>query len=238
MASQIASLIVILLFASPLAWSQQPHISVPLPSQRSAESSISIARARVPRKARELYEVAQKTARKHDYLKAQKKLDQALHLYPAFPEALTMQGSIQMDLNQLESAEQSLQAAVRSDPSYGWPYLLLSSLYNRQGRFDNALAMAQWAAALMPDVWLVHYEMARAFMEKHQYALALNTSDAALRTNLGTLLHVAKADALIGLGRYQEAAEELRTYLQYQPAGEASQDAHDLLDKIQSAMGQ
>jgi hypothetical protein len=105
MASQIASLTVILLFASPLALSQQPHISVPLPSQLSAERPISVVRARVPRKARELYENAKETVRKHDCFKAQKKVDQALHLYPAFPEALTMQGSIQMDLNQLESAE-------------------------------------------------------------------------------------------------------------------------------------
>jgi predicted Zn-dependent protease len=103
---------------------------------------------------------------------------------------------------------------------------------------DATAAFSTAVTTMMRDVWQVHYEMARTFMEKHQYALALNISDAALRTDPGTLLQVAKADALIGLGRYQEAAAELRTYLQYQPASQVSQGAHDLLDKIQSVMGQ
>lgn len=217
---------------------QEPSIAVRAPSQQVVEGAISIARLSVPRKAREIYEEAHKEFfREHKYAEAQRKLEQALQLYPAFPEALTLCGLIQLDRKQREPAERSLQAAVRNDPTYGTAYLVLSDLYNRELRFDDALAMSQRAVALI-DSWLVQYEMARALIGKHQYGLALDTSDAALRTNRGTLLHVAKAHALIGLGRYSEAAAEFRTYLNYQPAGEGSQDAHDLLRRIQSVMGQ
>lgn len=131
-----------------------------------------------------------------------------------------------------------MQAAIRSDPTYGLAYLVLSHLYNSQRRFDDAIEMAQRASALMPDDWLVPYEMCRSLMEKGQYATALNVSDAALRTNRGAMLHVAKAHALIGLKRYPEAVAELRTYLSYEPAGEGSQDAHNLLHRIQNAANQ
>src|SRR5439155_858766 len=71
--------------------------------------------------------------------------------------------------------------------------------------------------------------------EKLHQALHL---DAALHTNPGTLLLVAKAHALVGLDRYPEAIVELRDYLQRQPAGGGSQDAHDLLSRIQNATKQ
>lgn len=204
----------------------------PPPSRLSAQHLTSVARLRVPRKARQLYEKAAKPFRKHDYVEAQKKLDQALHLYPAFPEALSMQGFIQMDTNHWQEAEHSLQAAVQTDSTYGWAYLLLSDLYNRQQRFDDALATSQRAVQLIPELWVARYEMCQAFLGKHEYALALSVSGAALSTNRGTLLHVARAHALIGLGRYREAMLELRTYLCYQPAGEGSHDAHELLEEI------
>jgi len=203
---------------------------------RSAQSTISMARVRVPRKARKLYEKAARPFRKGDYVEAQGKLDQALHLYPAFPEALVMQGYMQIDLNQWEAAEQSLRAAVRRDPTYGWAYLLLSDLYNQEQRFDDAVAMSQRAVQLIPNVWPAYYEMCKAFMGKDQFALALVASEAVLSNNRGTLLHLAKAHALIGLGRYQEAAVELKAYLYHQPAGEGAQDAHDLLNKIQGKL--
>lgn len=203
-------------------------------SQQAANQAISIARLRVPRKARELCEKAQKQVLKHEYPEAQEKLNQALQLYPAYPEALTMSGFIQLNTNQLSSAELSLQAAVKSDPTFALAFLLLGELYSRELRFDDALAVSQRAFQLVPNDWNTQYQFCRALIGTHQYAPALRVSEAALRANRGTLLHIARAHALLGLGRYTEAATELRTYLQYQPTGEGAEDAHDLLAKIQS----
>ncbi len=201
------------------------------------EESISVVRLRVPSKVRELYDDARRAFQKRRYDDAQAMLNQALQWYPAFPEALAMRGYIQIDLNQWELAEQNLQAAVHIDPTYGLGYRLLGDLYNREERFDEAFLASQQAVALTPGSWPDQYEVIRALVGKHQYALALKVSDAALLTNPGTLLHVAKAHALVGLRKYPEAAAELRTYLNYEPAGDGSQDAHDLLDEIRKAMG-
>ena len=193
----------------------RPLIDILNPPQQLPERSVSIVRLRVPRKSRELYEKARNAFGKHRYAEAQHMLHQALQGYSAFPEALTMSGYIQICL--------------------GLAHIVLADLYNTERRFDDALAAARRAVALMPDSWVVQFEMARALLGNGQYDSALRISDAALGANGGTLLHVLKAHALIGLERYPEAVTELQMYLQYQPLGELSQNAHDLLDQIQGA---
>ncbi|HEX6803667.1 MAG TPA: tetratricopeptide repeat protein [Terriglobales bacterium] len=217
---------------------ERTALDLPGAIQQIAGQSISLVRLRVPQKARGFFEKGRKAFGKHQYSEAQKKLNQALQACPAFPEALTMAGYIQMSLNQWGAAEQSLQTAVRTDPSYGLARIVLADLYNAEKRFGDALAAAQQAVASIPHSWVLEFEMARAHLGEHQYELAVSVSDDSLRKNRGTLLHVVKAHALIALHRYPEAVTELRTYLQYQPQGDLSQDAHQLLDQIQSATTQ
>ena len=216
--------------------SERPVIDILEPPHQLPERSISMVRLRVPRKSRELYEKARKAFAKHRYAEAQHMLNQALQGYSSFPEALVMSGYIQICLSEWELAEQNLLAAARTDPTYGLAPIVLADLYNTERRFDDALAAARQAAVLIPDSWVVQFEMARALLGKGQYHSALSIGDAALRANGGTLLHVLKAHALIGLERYPEAVTELQTYLQYQPLGELSENAHDLLDQIQGAI--
>ena len=73
-----------------------------------------------------------------------------------------------------------------------------------------------------------------ALIGKQQYQDALAVSDAALRSNHGSQMLLAKAHAMLGLQEYPEAAAQLRTYLRDDPAGEGSQNARDLLERLQS----
>jgi len=201
----------------------------------AADARISIARLREPRKVRRLYEEAMEAWLKHKPAEALRKLEQALNLYPPFPEALTFYGGIQASLQQWESAERSLQAAIQSDPSYSPAYAVLAGVYNAQARFDDAQEAGQQALSEGADSWDVQYEIARAFIGKQQYETALAVTDAALRSKHGGLLHLAKAHALLGLRRYQQAATELRTFVHDQPDGDGSEQARDLLSRIQGA---
>ena len=201
-----------------------------------ADGHISITRLREPRKVRRLYQQAMEAWLKHKTAEAVRRLEQALNLYPPFPEALTFYGGIQASLQQWESAERSLQAAIQSDPSYSPAYAVLAGIYNAQARFDDAQEAAQQALSEGADSWDVQYEIARAMIGKKQYETALSVTEAALRsTPHGSLMHLAKAHALLGLGRYPQAVTELRAYLRYQPDSEGSERARDLLNQIQGA---
>lgn len=208
--------------------------SVSAPTRRSVGPIVSVKRLRVPDKVRRLYGKALKAFRKNRYAEAQGRLDQALHVYPDFPEALALSGSIYISLQHWDLAEQILQAAIRTDPTYEVGYRLLSDLYNRERRFDDAMSVSKQAIGIAPDSWPLRYELARALIGKGEYMFALRTVDASLQKFPRTLLRVARAHALLGLGRYSEAAAELRVYLNCEPAGDGSQDARNLLAQIQN----
>lgn len=193
-----------------------------------------INRLRVSRKAQRLYEKAIEAWKKHGPAEALPKVEQALKIDPTFPEALSLYGYIQTSRQDWDSAEQNLQAAVQSDPGYSTAYIILAGIYNTQGRFDEAQAATQQALSAGASTWSVQYEIVRVLIGKRQYENALAVAEGALRSKHITLMHVAKAHALLGLRRYPEAATELRAYLRDEPSGEGSQDAHDILDRLQS----
>ena len=203
-------------------------------SQGTAEARVSIARLRVPRKARQLYEKAIAAWEKQNSADAQGKVDQALKIDPAFPEALTLRGFMQATDQRWQSAEGTLRASIRSDPNYYAAYVILAGVYNSQGRYDEAQEAAQQAISAGIHNWTVQYEVARVLIGKGEYENALAITDEALRSKHGSLLHVAKAHALLGLHRYPEAATELRNYLRYEPTGVGAPDAHAILDRMQT----
>lgn len=202
-----------------------------------ANARVSIVRLREPLKARRLYEKALKAWIHEKPTEAQRGLDQALKVYPTFPEALTLSGGIQGALQQWARAEQSLQAAIQSDSHYSPAYIVLAGIYNAQARFDEAWVAAQQALSAGADNWELQYEIVRALIGKQEYESALAITEGALRLNdHGSLLHLAKPHALLGLRRYPQAATELSVYLRDEPSGEGSQDARDLLQQVQTIL--
>ena len=79
-------------------------------------ATISIARLREPRTAQKLYLNALNALAKQNYVETQRKLDQALKIYPPFPEAMTLYGITHAVARQWEQAEQNLQTAIQTDP--------------------------------------------------------------------------------------------------------------------------
>jgi len=224
---------------SPQGPLEQPQARTWVSVPNTTGSRISIVRLREPRRVRQLYNKALQYYVKEKFAQATPILDEALKIYPNFPEALTLYGSIQTVLGQWESAEQKLLASIHTDPTYAPGYAVLAGLYNAQGRFDDALKTARKAVSVGADSWDVEYEIARSLIGNGQYQPALQVTEKALRLKQhGSLLHLAKAHALLGLREYRPALEELRAYLQYQPSGLGSQQARDLLGKVESAAGE
>lgn len=214
-----------------------PQIIAATRSAKTTEARISVRRLRVPHKARQLYEKALAAWARLASSDAQRKLDQALRLDPEFPEALTLRGGIQASHQQWEPAEESLQAAIDSDPSYSPPYVILAGVYNSEERFDEAQQVTNRAISTGADNWSVQYEIARSFIGKRKYESALAVSDLTLQSDQhGCLMHLAKAHALLGLRRYAEAVAELRTFVHDQPSGDGSQDARELLERLQAVV--
>ena len=93
---------------------QKPQYQTGRPVRGAVDARVSVARLSVPRKARQLYEKALEAWQQQKPAEAQRKIDQALKIEPAFPEALTLNGFMQASHRQWASAEQSPQASIRT----------------------------------------------------------------------------------------------------------------------------
>ena len=211
---------------------QKPQYQTGRPVRGAVDARVSVARLSVPRKARQLYEKALEAWQQQKPAEAQRKIDQALKIEPAFPEALTLNGFMQASHRQWASAEQSLQASIRSDPNYCPAYIILAGVYNTQERYDEAQDAAQRATSAGVDTWSVQYEIARVLIGKREYENALAIADAALQAR--KLAACRQSARIVGTAQIFGSRCRIAELLRYEPGGEGAQAAHNILDRIQS----
>lgn len=206
---------------------------------RTAEAQISVVRLRVPGKAMELYNRALEAVAKQKAEEANKKVGQALKIYPNYPDALTLRGAIRHDMHECEAATEDFQASIDADPTFAPAYIGLADVLNDESRFEDALIVLQRADQLNPGAWNIQYEISRSLIGQHLYDHALNVLEKTLRAGHArdSLLRLARAHALAALGKFPEAAQELQTYLSSGTAQRDDEQARNLLNQIQAAIG-
>ena len=124
---------------------------------------------------------------------------------------------------------------MQIDPYHGPAYSTLASVYNLQGRYDDALRTLDEGVTLAPRFWQIYFEMAKASIGKRLYSKGLQLMDTAER--LGGYnypeIHLVRAYALVPLNFYSEARAELQTFLSRQPKGENAEWARQLLASLE-----
>jgi tetratricopeptide (TPR) repeat protein len=195
---------------------------------------ISVAQMTVSQSARKLYERARDSVGKKDYDKARAFVNQALQRQASFPEALTLRAFLERNGHETEAAARDCEDAMQIDPYHGPAYSTLASVYNLQGRYDDALRTLDEGMTLAPRFWQIYFEMAKASIGKQLYSKALQLMDTAER--LGGYnypeIHLVRAYALVPLNFYGEARTELQTFLSRQPKGENAERARQLLASL------
>lgn len=125
----------------------------------------------------------------------------------------------QVQLGQLDEAQQGIEAALAAEPGSLEPQLLRIRLHLMQQRFDEAYALTEIVAKTHPKSGEALFLQALALARKNAPAdQVVNQLKAAL--NLNPKLHDAHAalgESLIELGRYEEAKERLDIYSRTHP---------------------
>lgn len=117
-----------------------------------------------PEKVQNAIERAHECFLQRRYELAQKEVQRALDICPHCALALTFQGIINMRARNYAEAAHAFQQAIQDDPSSGSAYLGLGTVYNTQGRFNEALTPLDRAAPFLPSSWLLHFENALAHL--------------------------------------------------------------------------
>jgi tetratricopeptide (TPR) repeat protein len=212
------------------------RISAGASQSQNTGPTVSVAEMKVPAKARNEFDKARELAAKNKLEDARKHLDSALKSYPNFADALTLRGVLDMQEQKFQAAEQDLENAIKADPSHAPAYTALGAVFSSEHRFDDALRELALGESLNPGSWQAHFEMSKARLGKRDFAAALQeiTKASSLAGKDYPVLHIIKADALIGIRDYTAAIAELKTYLGKEPDGQNSLAVRQQLSQVEA----
>jgi predicted Zn-dependent protease len=199
--------------------------------------SVSVAQLKVPQKARERYEKAQRAYSAGKLDEAEKSANESLSIYPWNPQAIMLLGLLALQKRNTGQAIEYFQKAIDLDPNYGPPYMAMGAIYNSLGKYDEAAHATERAVAIAPTAWQGYFEMARAYVGKGMYQQALQVAEKAQSLGAGNSpgLHLIKAYAMVPLKLYKNAAQELQAFLSHPPQGANTEPVKHLLAQVEAA---
>jgi cytochrome c-type biogenesis protein CcmH/NrfG len=224
--------------------SAQKEISVPvavaaeeeitLKRDSSGEALGRDARPLLAPKAREATDKALQALKDNKLDRAEKFLDEAAKLAPNHPDVLYLQGVVYLRQNQPEKAHDVLEKAVQMDPKNARVLGALGMAFVNENRFDLAVPPLQQSAEIDPDSWDTHYALAKAFYHQQQFEGALHEAQRALGLSHGSepAIELLIAQAQTAVGKFEDSAETLRTFLRVHPSDKGAATARRWLDRL------
>ena len=202
----------------------------------NGNNTISIAQYKVPDKARDELKKAREASTKQKLDDAQKHIARALEIYPKYSDAYTLRGILKLEGQDMDGAIADLHEAIQYDGNSAMAYLVMGAALNTQGKFDEAIRSLERGEALSPNSWQAYFEMGKALVGKKDYDAALRQLNKAqaLTPSEYPIIHLVKAHAMLALNSYSDAMNELQAYLEKEPNGPNSQQAHKMLDQAKA----
>jgi tetratricopeptide (TPR) repeat protein len=222
--TKCARLLVALLAISANLAPAQTGSSQRVDSQSPTQTLVSINQLRTPGKARKATENARKDFVEGRFDTALHEAKRALAIYPRSAMALNIQGAVNLSRANYADAGRDFQQAIDADPALGQAYLGLGMVYTSQGRFKEALAPLDRAAASLPGSWLVHFESALAHLGIEEPEAAITEITHAERFTGSAPRQRAEASYLRALARcqmkdYSGAKRDLKEAVALDPTG-------------------
>jgi tetratricopeptide (TPR) repeat protein len=148
---------------------------------------------------------------------AQKHASQAMRLAPGHPDVLYLQGLVFLKQRDWSKAQEVLERAVQLDPAHASAFAALGMDLCNQGKYEAAVAPLEKSLQLnpAPASWDARWALAKAYYQQARYEQALQISQDALSSSKGKApeLELLVAQSLTAVGRYEDAAQELREFL-------------------------
>ena len=188
-------------------------------------------------KARQATDKALQALQENKLNQAEKFLDEAAKLAPNHPDVLYLQGVVSLQRNQPEKAQGFLEKASQVDPKNARVLCALGMAFLSENHFDLAVAPLQQSAAIDPNSWETHYTLAKAFYHQEQFEGALSEAQRALGQSHGSepAIELLVAQAQVAVGKYEDSAETLRTFLRLHPDHKGAAAARRWLDQLIAA---
>jgi Flp pilus assembly protein TadD len=197
---------------------------------------ISASNAGVPKRAMDIYQKASRLASAKDYDGAIKQLKLAVAKYPAFVNAHNQIGVLYLQLNQLDMADEALQAALKIKPDAYEPLINRSITLFRLARFKDAEIVLRDTLKAKAESSVAYYYLGRTLnkMGRNDEAETAYLTCIKMSPDKFKEAHRLLAVIYLDRGAGQRVVEELETYLKLVPEAPDASDLKKLIEWLKS----
>jgi tetratricopeptide (TPR) repeat protein len=192
-------------------------LEVIVPKPKTAEPvsgwvTLNQLRQKPPKRARKEFERSQKAAARGDFQQSQALLEKALEIHPEYPDAQHHLGMAFLKQQKFMEASRSFGRALELDPYRAGSHYSLGLALAALGRFEEAEVSAREAVRLSPGMPWGHYVLGMVLTKRNA-----DPTEAVQQLRQAApsipLARIALAQLLARQGKSQEAAAELKGYL-------------------------
>ena len=207
---------------------------ISLVKDSSTEALGAAARPVLAPKAKEAFDKALQALGENKLDQAEKHIDEALKLAPSHPDLLYLQGIILLRRGKSEQAQAALEKATQIDPQNARAFTALGMAFINENKYDLALPPLKHALQLDPSNWEAHWTLARALYRQEQYDACLAEAQQAFTQSHGAepAIELLIAQAQTAVGKFEDSAETLRTFLRTHPNDKGAETARHWLDRL------
>lgn len=205
----------------------------PAQAKQNLGTQVPVLELNVPEKARQEFDLGQKSLEQRQLDDGIAHLHNALSLYDSFPQAHLLLGSAYLEQKKWPEAQASLETAIRLNSKLAEAYLELGAVFNQTREYPRAEAALARGLDLNPDSPMGHYELAKALWALGRWQDAAPHASAAV-TALPDLAaaHVLLGNILLRKHDPDGALREYQAYLRLEPNGSMAAATRDIIEKI------
>lgn len=189
-------------------------------SPKAEVLTIAEAEQKVPKQARKAFSEGVKFREENQSEKALQSLSRAIELFPEYFQALAVRGDLQVVQRKLTEAAADFERAIKINPRYG-PALRGAGYCKLEKReFDEAIKYLEQSITAQPEHANAYLLLGIAYLEldRREQSRAALLKALSFNTSREQRAHIYLGNLYARKRLYKEAAEELRKYLEANPA--------------------
>ncbi|HUJ32692.1 MAG TPA: tetratricopeptide repeat protein [Candidatus Acidoferrum sp.] len=165
---------------------------------------------------------------------AQKYLKEAYKLAPGNADVNYLLGLVFVERKDAGQAKSYLDRTLSLDPRHVGALTALGQLLLQQGDLAGATAVLEPAVAIAPKHWRAQWLLADAYLKRREFEKARAHAELAVQESKGGAVEarLILGEALVGLGRSQDAIGPLEAFVQQDPNNPAASGVRDLIARL------
>ena len=181
---------------------------------------------------------------------AARHFEKAVSIYPAFVQARLKLGTVYMDLEQWDKAEEALKKTIEVDPKAANALFALGEIYLRENKSQDAETVLVEGLKIEDRSYLGHLNLARVYWERSRQEKDLTKARPTLEKSYEEVkramqlnpdlaaAHLLKGNLLLKVARTNEALTEFDEYLRLEPKGAFAVETRALVERIKKSTSQ